>query len=95
MQIKVLKMQFLPNCALLLWNVYECPDISDNITKLTLLQQVMNRLVWRIKTNNAAGGFNKSMHRLIQFNHESIKNNIYTTQVSSTINTKLVYYREA
>ena len=40
MQVKEPKMQFLPNYALLLWNVYECSEISNNITKLTLHQQV-------------------------------------------------------
>jgi len=37
----------------------------------------------------------KSMCRLSQLNRESIKNNIYDTQASSTINIKLVYHREA
>ena len=45
-----------------------------------------------IKTNNAAVQFNKNMCRLIQFNRESIKDNIYATQVSSIIDIKLMYH---
>ena len=33
-------MQCVSNCALLMLNVHECSEISDNITKLTLYQQV-------------------------------------------------------
>jgi len=40
-------------------------------------------------------GLTKIMRRLIQFNRESIKDNIYATQASSMINIKLVYYRKA
>jgi len=46
-----------------------------------------------IKTNNATNWFTKNMRRLIQFNHESIKDNIYAS--NSTINIKLVYHKEA
>jgi len=37
-------------------------------------------------------GLTKSMSRLIQFNRESIKVNIYVTQANCTINIKRVYY---
>ena len=40
-------------------------------------------------------GLTKNMRRLIQFNHESIEENGYATQASSTINIKLVYQRKA
>jgi len=39
-------------------------------------------------------GLTKNMHRLIQFNRESINENIYATQASSTMNIKLLYQRE-
>jgi len=47
-----------------------------------------------IKTKTQQMDLTKSVCKLIQFNRELIKDNIYTTQANSTINTKLIYFTE-